>query len=233
MAKELNENTEMLEQDERWHEADYEGIPIQSSHKGRLATVDLNVMQDITSHGEATVSGTVWRMTEVQSYDPQQFWDESQNENAKREAEMHQEDEDEDRYVRLKVRSVRESDGENDDDLLDFTSPSYKRAVLDMLIQPRNVVSLRSYDEKRYEVRRQENFAQADPAYDAWLLRNGHERQQFPLKDFLATYPRARYFVEDGKDEGPYSPAEEDNAYLLSQRYRQPTESKESNDSTS
>ena len=29
----------------------------------------------------------------------------------KREAEMRQEDEDEDRYVRLKVRSIRESDG--------------------------------------------------------------------------------------------------------------------------
>ena len=76
-----------------------------------MATVDLNVMQDITSLVEATVSGTVWRMTEVQSYVPQQFWDESQNENAKREAEMRQEDEDEDRYVRLKIRSVRESEG--------------------------------------------------------------------------------------------------------------------------
>ena len=41
-------------------------------------------------------------------------------------------------------------------------------------------------------------------------------------------YPRARCFVEDGEDEEPYSPAEEDNAYLLSQRYRQPFESKES-----
>ena len=39
--------------------------------------------------------------------------------------------------------------------------------------------------------------------------------------------------MEDGEDEEPYSPAEEDNAYLLSQRYRQPIESKESNDSTS
>ena len=163
---------------------------------------------------------------EVQSYDPQQFWNESRKKNAKREAEMRQEDEDEDRYVRLKVRSVRESDGENDKDLLDFTSPSYKRAVLVMLIQPPNAVSLRPYDDKRYEVRRQENFAQAVPAYDAWLLRNGHERQQFPLKDFIATYPRARYFVEDGEDEEPYSSAKEDNAYLLSQRYRQPIESK-------
>ena len=102
-----------------------------------------------------------------------------------------------------------------------------------MLIQPTNAVSLRPYDDKRYEVRRQENFAQTDPAYDAWLLRNGHERQQFPLKDFLATYPRARCFVEDSEDEEPYSPAEEDNAYLLSQRFRQPFESKESNNSTS
>ena len=104
----------MLEQDERWYEADYERIPTHSSHKERMATVDLNVMQDITSLGEATVSGMVWRMTEIQSYDPQQFWDESQKKNAKREAEMHQEDEDEDRYVRLKVRSVRESDGEDE-----------------------------------------------------------------------------------------------------------------------
>ena len=133
----------MLEQDERWYEADYEGIPTQSSHKERMATVDLNVMQDITSLGEATVSGMVWIMTEVHSYDPQQFWDESQKENAN-----------EDRYVRLKVRSVRERDGENEDDLLDFTSPSYKRAVLVMLIQPTNAVSLRPYDDKRYEVRR-------------------------------------------------------------------------------
>ena len=144
----------MLEQDERWYEADYEGIPTQSSHKERMATVDLNVMQDITSLGEATVSGMVWIMTEVHSYDPQQFWDESQKENAKREAEIRQEDEDEDRYVRLKVRSVRERDGENEDDLLDFTSPSYKRAVLVMLIQPTNAVPLRPYDDKRYEVRR-------------------------------------------------------------------------------
>ena len=124
-----------------------------------MATVDLNVMQDITSLGEATVSGMVWRMTEVQSYNPQQFLDEGQKENAKREAEMRQEDEDKDRYVRLKVRSVRESDGKDEDNLLDFTSPSYKRAVLVMLIQPTNAVSLRPYDDKRYEVRRQENFA--------------------------------------------------------------------------
>ena len=151
----------------------------------------------------------------------------------KRKAEMRQEDKDEDRYVRPKVRSVRESDVENDDDLLDFTSSSYKRAVLVMLIQPTNAVFLRSYDDKRYEVRRQENFAQADPVYDAWLLRNGHERQQFPPKDFLATYPRARCFVEDGEDEEPYSPTEEDNAYRLSQRYRQSIGSKESNDNTS
>ena len=233
MAKELNENTEMLERDARWYEADYEGIPTQSSRKERMATADLNVMQDITSLCEATVSEMVWRMTEVQSYNPQQFWDESQKENTKREAEMHQEDEDEDRYVLLKVHSIRESDGEDEDDLLDFTSPSYKRAVLVLLIQPTNAVSLRPNDDKRYEVRQQENFAQADPAYDAWLLRNGHEKQQFPLKDFLATYPRARCFVEDGEDKEPYSPAEEDNAYLLYQRYRQPFESKESNDSTS
>ena len=32
-TNELNENTEMLKQDERWYEADYEGIPAQSSHR--------------------------------------------------------------------------------------------------------------------------------------------------------------------------------------------------------
>ena len=137
--------------------------------------------------------------------------------NKKREAEMRQEDEDEDRYVRLKVRSVREIDGENDDNLLDFTSPSYKKAVLVLSIKPTNVVSLRPYDDKRYKGRRQENFVRTDPVYDAWLLRNGHERQQFPFKDFLEMYPRARCLVEDGEGEEPYSPAEDDNAYLLSQ----------------
>ena len=44
MAKDVNENAEMLEQDERWYETNYKGIPTQSSHKERKATVDLNVM---------------------------------------------------------------------------------------------------------------------------------------------------------------------------------------------
>ena len=68
-TNELNENTEMLKQDERWYEADYEGIPAQSSHRNAWP-------RSISRRGDREWNGM--RMTEVQSYDPQQFWDESQ-----------------------------------------------------------------------------------------------------------------------------------------------------------
>ena len=68
----------------------------------------------------------VWKMADVENYNPQQFWNKNQKENANCDAEMRQEDEVEDWYMRFKVRSIRD-----------------KRTVLVMLTQPTNVLSLR------------------------------------------------------------------------------------------